>query len=114
MRTRYRRFSPGRILLFILLGVVAVFVFGNIVMWLWNYALAPAINIRTVTFWQALGILILSKILFSSFGGGRRPRRNWRERMRDKWSNMSPEEREKFKGQYENWCRPGQTPSDTQ
>ena len=54
-------------------------------------------GLRTVTFWQALNILILSRILFGGFR--RRPvyGGHWKPRMSDRWQQMTPEEREKFR-----------------
>jgi len=106
----YRRNRAARIFLLIfIIGPIAIFVFGFIVMWLWNNALVPVLKISEVTFWQALGILVLSKILFGSFSGGGRGRSNWgirwRERMQQKWASMTPEERERFKEKYKDrWC----------
>src|SRR6185295_4383014 len=93
-----RRFNWAKmILLFIIIAPVAIFIFGSIVMLLWNNALVPGLHISTVTFWQALGILVLSKILFGSFSGGRSRRyTTWKERMTRKWNNMTPEEQAKF------------------
>ena len=54
----------------ILIAIVAVAVFGFVVRGLWN-ALIPAIfGWHTITFWQAVGLLVLSKILFGGFRGG--------------------------------------------
>ena len=44
------------ILLFIAIG-------GQIVLLLWNWLLPPLFGVREVTFWQAFGILALSRIL---------------------------------------------------
>src|ERR1700733_6556107 len=57
--------------LFPILGVAAVFGFGAIVMYLWNW-LMPAIftSLGTITLCQAIGLLILSKILFGGFRKG--------------------------------------------
>jgi chromate transport protein ChrA len=79
------------------IAMLALIVFGFVLMSLWNW-LAPAVfGARTITFWQALGILVLSKILFGGFGG--RPGRggHWRGGMRERWAQMTPEEREKFR-----------------
>src|SRR5213596_557371 len=86
-----------RIIKFVLIGIVAVAVFGFIVMQLWNRVLAPSTGWHALTYWQAVGLLILAKILFGGFrgGGGWRGRR-WRHRMRERWEQMTPEEREKF------------------
>ncbi|MBZ5593106.1 MAG: DUF3106 domain-containing protein [Acidobacteriia bacterium] len=79
------------------MGITAVVVFGFVVMNLWNW-LAPAVfGARTITFWQALGILILSKILFGGFRGRPGYGGHWRRRMSARWEQMTPEEREKFR-----------------
>jgi len=79
------------------LGITAIVLFGFIVMNLWNW-LAPAVfGARTITFWQALGILILSKILFGGFRGRPGHGGHWRRRMSARWEQMTPEEREKFR-----------------
>lgn len=75
----------------------AVFIFGFVVMQLWNALLPVIFGIHTITFWQAIGIIILSKILFGGFRGGHghhRGHAHWNE-MREKWMQMTPEEREK-------------------
>ena len=93
MKTRW----VTRVIKFGVIGAVAVAVFGFVVMSLWNW-LAPAVlGLNTVTFWQALGILILSKILFGGFRGRPGYGAHWRHRMDERWQQMSPEEREKFR-----------------
>ena len=80
------------------------FLFGFIVMTLWNAILPAVTSAREISFWQAMGLLLLSKILFSGFGGWGHKKRLWRERMHQKWQQMTPEEREKFKEQWKNRC----------
>ncbi len=96
------------VLKFLVFFVVGVLVFGTVVMGLWNAILPAVLGVKAITFLQALGILILSKILFGGFGrrGGWRGRRNqeWRGRMKEKWSKMTPEEREKFKAEWSRRC----------
>ncbi len=87
--------------IFMALTVVGgAIVFGYIVMSLWNW-LMPALFAGAViiTFWQALGILVLSKILFGGWKGrcGRGNHGHWRNGFRAKWEGMSEEEREKFR-----------------
>src|SRR5436190_7653596 len=99
------QFWVRRIVMFILIGAIAILVFGGIVMLLWNNVLAQVTNVSTITFLQALGILVLSKILFGGFRGGWGPRRYyWKRRMMQKWNNMTPEEREKFKTEWQTRC----------
>jgi hypothetical protein len=78
------------------IGIAAVAIFGFVVMSLWNW-LGPALfGLRPITFWQALGVLILSKILFGGFRGRPGSGAHWRRRMNDRWQQMTPEERERF------------------
>ncbi len=84
------------ILPFAIVGIpLFLFIGGEVVMHLWNWLLPPLFGWRILTFWQALGLLALCRILFGGLGhggpGGRR--RHFRGRCRD-WS---PEEREKFR-----------------
>jgi hypothetical protein len=103
------------ILVFIIIAPLAILLFGSIVMFLWNNALVPVIHVSEVSFWQALGILVLSKILFSSFSGGRSRRYpTWKERISRKWNNMTPDEKEKFKQKWEDrWWKGGYKPWDS-
>ncbi len=100
--------------LLIPIGIGAgVFIFGYVVMLLWNALLPAVLGVGTITFWQALGILVLSKILFGGFGGGHSHHKYHsasRHGMHHKWMHLSPEERERMKTQYESrWCKPAET-----
>ena len=56
-----------------MIATAACAVFGFVVMGLWNW-LAPAVfGAHTITFWQALGLLILGRILFGGFHGRPEP-----------------------------------------
>jgi hypothetical protein len=77
-----------------LLVVVVIGVLGWVVMTLWNWVIpALFVGARAIDFAHALGLLVLSRILFGGFRGhgGWRERRRWR-----KWEAMTPEEREHF------------------
>ena len=74
-----------------------------IVMLLWN-ALVPSLFSGPVLgFWQAVGLLVLCRILFGGFRGrgghGWRHHYAWRER----WHRMTPEERERFREGFTRW-----------
>jgi hypothetical protein len=90
----YRFLRVLKIGLFVALAVMVV---SFLVMSLWNILMPGIFAVRAITFWQALGLLVLSKILFGGFRpyGGGGPR--WRRRMMERWEQMTPEEREKFK-----------------
>ncbi len=78
--------------------LIAATVLGFVVKSLWNALLPPIFGWHLITFWQALGLLLLSKILFGGFhrhgGGGRN---QWKRRMKERWEHMTPEERERFR-----------------
>ncbi len=103
-----KRFRFQIVLKFLALFIVAIVLFGGVVMALWNAILPAVLGVKAITFLQALGILALSKILFGGFGrrggwqGGRG--HQWRNNMKEKWSKMTPEEREKFKAEWSNRC----------
>lgn len=102
-----RRFSAKKFFMILTIAVAATLVFGFVVMSLWNAILPVVLGVKAITFWQALGILLLSKILFGGFGrgGGFGHRRHeWRQQMQQKMSAMTPEEREKFKAEWKNRC----------
>ena len=84
-----RRRRITRVLLFIPFAIAGFALFIWIVMLLWNGVLAEATGVITITFWQAAGIFVLSKILFGfNMGAGGRKR---------KFSHITPEEKEQFK-----------------
>src|ERR1700710_2948788 len=87
-------------------AIAGTLLFTLVVMWLWNAILPIVLGVKTITFLQALGILVLSKILFGGFRGGWRGGRGheMRQKMKDKWDHMTPEQREKFQSEWKNRC----------
>lgn len=65
----------------VLFGVVAGAAFTIVLMLLWNWLMPAIFGLGIITFWQALGLLALSKILF---GGARHPRSKWQDREKAK------------------------------
>lgn len=92
---RAMKFRIGRAVKFLLLAAVAIAVFGAVVMNLWNWLMPALFGFPLISFGQALGLLVLSRILFGRLGGPGRSMR-WRHRMTERWNQMTPEEREKF------------------
>jgi hypothetical protein len=101
-------YPKRKIFFFILLAPVLFFGIGAIVMLLWNAILPAIIHVETINFWQAIGLLLLSKILFSGFRHGYSHRHPYSHSkhsyLRDKWLNMSDEEKAKFKENWKNCC----------
>jgi hypothetical protein len=82
---------------FLVIAILAVAIFGFFVMSLWNW-LGPAVfGLHPITYGQALGLLVLSKILFGGFRGRPGGGGHWRRRMHERWQQMTPEERAKFR-----------------
>ena len=92
-----RRLWPLRVVKFGVIAVVALTVFGGIVMGLWNWLLPTLFGAPAIGFWQALGLLLLCRILLGGFRGGRGGHGPWRRRMFERWERMTPEEREKVR-----------------
>jgi len=106
MRRKLLLFAPLAVLGMLLVGFIA----GQLVMALWNWLLPSLFGWRVITFWQALGILALCRILFGGFGR-HSSRRHWgvrhrvgdrvgerfAERMGERWDGLAPEERERFR-----------------
>jgi len=82
----------------ILLGMlVFITIGGQIVMHLWNWLLPSLFSGPQITFWQALGILALCRILFGGFRLSGSGRSGVRRRVEERCGQMTPEERESFR-----------------
>jgi hypothetical protein len=96
-----------RKLLFLFFIPVLFFVFTSIVMFLWNAILPSVLHVNTLTFWQAAGLLVLCRLLFGSFRflpGGPRRFSGPPAHLKDKWMNMSDEEKRKFREEWKKRC----------
>ena len=96
---------------------IALFAFigGEVVRLLWNWLLPPLFGWREITFWQALGLLALCRILFGG-RGGHGSHRSFRhriadrmvdrmaDRVADRWEHMTPEERARFRQRIRERC----------
>lgn len=94
-----------KILLMILIIPIVIIAFVFIVMNLWNWLIPDLFNGPVLSFWQAFGLIILSKILFGGFRGGKSHKHHrgecdsgWKKRFKE----MSPEERIAFKEKWRN------------
>ncbi len=89
--------------MFILIGA---FVLSALVMFLWNFSLVPSLGVNPLTYWQAMALLVLMRILVGGFRFG--PRMNggpgrW-GKWGEKWKGMSDEERKKLKEEWKKRC----------
>jgi len=84
----------------------AVFIFGSAVMLLWNWILPVVLGVKMITFWQAIGILVLSKILFGGFRQHHCHHGYHGHYWSGKWMNLNTEEREKMRSEWRERCTP--------
>ena len=84
-------------LFFIPLMLLGAAIMIALVMILWNWLMPAIFGLTAITFWQAVGLLLLSKLLFSGFNFNKKGRRPSfaRKGMRKKFMNMTDEEKEK-------------------
>lgn len=94
-------------ILIVLGGTAFIVGMGFVLMYLWNWLMPAIFGLKTITFIQALGLFLLSKILFGFGGKGggwkdrRHKHRDW-ARFRTKWESMTEQERQEFRD-----CRRG-------
>jgi len=81
----------------LVLVAIVIAVVGYLVMTLWNWLIPGIFGAKPIDFIQAVGLLVLSRLLFGFRGGFGHHRRHWRGRMAERWAQMTPEEREKFR-----------------
>jgi hypothetical protein len=100
-----RGWMVKKAILFLLAASVAVTLFGFVVMGLWNWLMPAVFGLTTLGFWQAVGLLVLFRILFGGIRGGHGGRaHHWRHRMLERWEKMTPEEREQFRAGLRGRC----------
>ena len=103
-----------KLIFMIPIGIAAIIIFifigGTAVQLLWNWLLPPLFGWRELTFWQALGMLALCRILFGGVGG-RGGRGKWHS------DNWTPEEKQRFRARMRErwgWTRPEGPPETAQ
>lgn len=78
------------------IGITAIAIFtflgGQLVMQLWNWLMPAIFGLRELTFWQAVGLLLLSRILFGGMGMGGRGRH--------KSGDFTPEQKARFRRRF--------------
>jgi len=99
-----KRFWMKRILGILLIVPIVIALVSTIVMLLWNALLPSLFHFPVITWPQALGLLVLCKLLFGNFRGGGDRKQQWKNKMKQHWMNMQPEEKEKFMQEWNKRC----------
>jgi len=86
----------------VLFGVAWLVVMGIATFGLWNVLMPAILGLHTINFWQALGLFLLSRVLFGRLGG-------WNSRLHKArfvrgWMQMTPEERGRFRNAMGSGC----------
>ena len=107
-----KRFKVTAILKRTLLGLLVISAFSAIVMVLWNLLIPEIFSLKAINFWQALGLFSLTRILFGNFWGGNPHERTMPDfrggnPIREKWMEMSEEERMEFINRRKDFFREG-------
>ncbi len=107
-----KRSRIGKIVGSVVFAVVFIGLMGYVVMRLWNTTLPLIIQgVSAITFWQALALLLLSRLLFGGFRGpwnkpgfGGFNRDQWKSRMAERWQQLTPEQRERMRQRWGRRC----------
>ena len=86
---------------------------GYVVMLLWNWLMPGIFELRIISFWEAVGLVALPKILFGGFhgkhkccGGNHGGKGQWKHKFKSKWHHMSEEEKSKWESKFGHYCQP--------
>lgn len=97
-----KKYRGRRVVKLAILAIVLIPLFGFVVMALWNWLMPELFGLPRIGFWQAWGLFVLSKILFGGFRG--QLGRHHHGHLRERWAQMSDEDREAFRRGM--WHRP--------
>lgn len=93
-----RHLTGKKVFFGILIFIAAIGVFGTAFLLLWNWLMPFIFGLPQITFFQALGLLVLSKLIFSGFGHHQKPshkiKPEWREHFEKMHSQRCGEEKE--------------------
>lgn len=97
LKHKMRGKSTGEIIGIIIFGgmfiIGFIILFGFITMWLWNWLMPMIFGLTTLTFWEAIGVLILAKILIGGCNFGDKDKKSSKSFKRDK----------ECKGEFSKW-----------
>ena len=50
-------------------GIILLFVYSGVLMWLWNEVITIIFMLPMISYWQAMGLYVISNILFKNTAG---------------------------------------------
>lgn len=103
-RQQWRKKRPFFVI-FMLFGLFAV---SAVVMLLWNLIIPEISTLKVISYWQAMGLFLLCRILFGGFRFRRHHQRMNRHfdhaPFRNKFMEMTDEEKQQFKNKWKQRC----------
>jgi hypothetical protein len=85
--------------------IVFIAVFSWVAMLLWNWLVPALFHGPALSYWQAFGLLVLSRILFGGIRGHRGGHGHWRRHVwRERWERLTPEERSRLRERFFERC----------
>lgn len=93
--------------LFVAIAIILfAVIIGTLVMLLWNAIMPNILNTRPIKLWEAIGLLALCRLLTGGFSRGRFRKKLRRKKhiWKDKWMNMTEEEKAEFKARWKERC----------
>ena len=104
----HRPRRPAKFFFFFVFAVAALIVVSLVIQFLWNEVLVGAVGVKPITFFHALGLFILSRILFGQYRFGSKSKK-WtshrRKAWREKWMQMDETDRAVMKEKWREWCK---------
>jgi len=94
-----------RKLFYLLFILTSLFLLSFAVLLLWNFVLLKIVSLNQINYWQALGLLVLCRLLFGDFGFGDfgfKQRGRGQHLFKDKLMGMDEADRAAFK---EEWLK---------
>ena len=85
--------------------IVMAALLGGLVLWLWNWLMPDIFGLPALSFWQAVGLLVLCKVLLGGIGMGVGHHHGGHShcgchggsnKLRERWEQLSPEERQRI------------------
>ena len=112
METSKNKLCRNRKCFFIPLVITGLFAISAVIMLLWNWIIPVVSSLSPLTYWQAMGLFILSRILFGGLKFHRHHRgfhsmRKYHMQQHERFMEMSEEEKLKFRNQWKSrFCKP--------
>ena len=88
--------------IFILIPIALFFIVSAVVMILWNMLIPEIFGFTSISYLQAAGLFLMCRILFGNFGFDKKNHPFANKDKREKFMNMSTEERQQFKEEWKN------------